>query len=209
MKNVVVAHGLWMPGIETRLLQRRLRAAGFVPRLFRFRTVSDGLDENAARLRAFVAAVEGGAHLVGYSLGGVLSVLVGAAPDAPPLGRIVCLGSPLRGSVAGRRLARTHLGRRLLGQSMLDLNARAPLPDWSGTPELGVIAGRLGFGVGRLLGGFGAPNDGTVAVEETRLPGANAHVVLPVSHTTLLLSGAAARQAVEFLKHGRFASELS
>lgn len=205
MKSVVVAHGLWMPGVETRLLQRRLRAAGFEPRLFRFRTVSAGLDENIAHLKAFAAAVPDGTHLVGYSLGGVLSVCVGAALDAPRLGRIVCLGSPLNGSGAGRRLADTRLGRRVLGQSMFDLNARAPLSAWSGTPELGVIAGRLAVGVGRLLGGFGFPNDGTVAVEETRLAGANDHIVLPVSHTTLLFSAEVARQTVAFLHDGRFA----
>jgi pimeloyl-ACP methyl ester carboxylesterase len=193
-----------MPGTETILLQRRLRAAGFEPRLFRFRTVSVGLDENVERLAAFVAAIPGGAHLIGYSLGGVLAVCLGARPDAPALGRIVCLGAPLNGSGAGRRLARTALGRRLLGKSMLELNARAPLPEWSGTPALGVIAGRLGVGVGRLLGGFALPNDGTVAVEETRLAGLTDHLVLPVSHPTLLFSRAVARHAAEFLEHGHF-----
>lgn len=204
MRAVVVAHGLWLPGLETGLLQRRLRGAGFEPRLFRFQTVSVGLDANVAALEAFVAAIPGGAHLVGYSLGGVLTACLGARADAPRLGRIVCLGAPLNGSGAGRRLAGTALGRRVLGRSMLDLNARAPLPTWSGTPELGIIAGRLAIGAGRLLGGFGGPNDGTVAVEETRLAGANAHLVLPVSHTTLLFSGAVARRTAAFLARGRF-----
>lgn len=204
MRSVVIAHGLWMPGTETILLQRRLRTAGFEPRLFRFHTVSVGLDENVEQLADFVSTIPGGTHLIGYSLGGVLSVCLGARPDTPPLGRIVCLGSPLNGSGAGRRLARTALGRRVLGKSMLDLNERAPLPAWSAPPELGVVAGRLGVGVGRLLGGFALPNDGTVAVEETRLPGLSDHIVLPVSHTTLLFSRAVARHAVEFLNHARF-----
>jgi hypothetical protein len=87
---------------------------------------------------------------------------------------------------------------------MLDLNARAPLPEWSGTPALGVFAGRIGVGVGRLLGGFDVPYDGTVAVVETRLAGIADHLVLPVSHSTLLFSREFARHAIEFLEHGRF-----
>jgi pimeloyl-ACP methyl ester carboxylesterase len=203
---VIVAHGLWMPGPETFLLQRRLHAAGFEPLLFRFPTVSAGLDANVARLEAFLSQrPEAKLHLVGYSLGGVLSVCAGRGALAMRIGRIVCLGSPLNGSRAAVRLAGMALTRRLLGKSMHDLIARAPLPPWSGTPELGLIAGSMSVGAGRLLAAFDGPNDGTVQVDETRLPGANAHIVLPVSHTTLLFSRDVAAQTAAFLTTGRFA----
>lgn len=203
MTHVVIAHGLWMPGTETIVLQRRLRDAGFTPRLFRFHTVGTGLDDNVERLRAFVAETPG-AHLVGFSLGGVLAVCLGARPDAPPIGRIVCLGSPLKGSVAARRLCATQVGRRMIGHCMLDLCARAPLPAWQGRAELGIVAGRLGVGLGRLVGGFAAPNDGTVAVAETELEGATAHTVLPVSHSALLFSREVAARTITFLSSGHF-----
>ena len=72
LEPVVVVHGLWMPGMETLLLQRRLHDAGFSPRLFRYRSVSDNLDANAAALARFVDRTPGGpVHVVGHSLGGV------------------------------------------------------------------------------------------------------------------------------------------
>jgi hypothetical protein len=49
------------------------------------------------------------------------------------------------------------------------------------------------------------PNDGTVAVEETKLPGIKDHIELPVSHTGLLVSAAVASQTAFFLRHGEFA----
>ena len=48
------------------------------------------------------------------------------------------------------------------------------------------------------------PNDGTVAVEETRLEGATAHCTLPVTHTGMWLSPQTAEQVATFLQHGRF-----
>jgi hypothetical protein len=70
--------------------------------------------------------------------------------------------------------------------------------------EVGIIAGRLPVGLGRLFGRFAGPNDGMVAVEETRLEGAADHIVLPVAHTSLLWSAAVAHQVEHFLHTGRF-----
>jgi hypothetical protein len=77
---------------------------------------------------------------------------------------------------------------------------------WSGARELGVIAGSLPLGFGRLVGPLAGPNDGTVRVEETRLPGAVEHLTLRVSHSALVYSPAVARQIAAFLRDGRFTS---
>ena len=77
---------------------------------------------------------------------------------------------------------------------------------WQGKRPLAIIAGNRPFGVGRILRVFGEPNDGVVAVAETRLPGADAHRVLPVSHSGMLLSPRVARMTEQFLDHGRFDS---
>ena len=60
--------------------------------------------------------------------------------------------------------------------------------------------------IGKPLAQFAAdePNDGLVSVAETRLPGATAHLTLPVSHTGMLFSADVARQGCEFLATGRF-----
>jgi pimeloyl-ACP methyl ester carboxylesterase len=176
-----------------------------MPRLFRFRSVGDGLDANAELLARFAECLPGDkVHFVGHSLGGVVAAHM--LQTRPPLraGRIVCLGSPLRGTHSGKRLTRFRWGASLTGRSIGDLLARGGLAPWSGTADLGVIAGDLPLGFGLLLGALPRPHDGVVTVAETRLAGATDHVVLPVSHTALLFSRAVAAQAAHFLRHGRF-----
>jgi hypothetical protein len=77
---------------------------------------------------------------------------------------------------------------------------------WNAQRPLGVIAGDLSLGLGRLFGGLDGPNDGTICVEETELPGSSDRIVLPVSHTGILFSADAARQTAAFLATGRFNS---
>jgi hypothetical protein len=62
----------------------------------------------------------------------------------------------------------------------------------------------LPLGFGRLTGRLDGANDGTVLVEETRLPGATEHLTLRTSHSALVYSKAVARHAVAFLREGRF-----
>ena len=49
------------------------------------------------------------------------------------------------------------------------------------------------------------PGDGTVAVEETRLPGLSDHALVATSHTGLIYSPVVGRMAARFLRQGRFA----
>lgn len=51
---------------------------------------------------------------------------------------------------------------------------------------------------------FDGASDGTVSVEETRLPGLRDHCIVPASHTGLVLSPHAAAQTAAFLREGRF-----
>ena len=83
---------------------------------------------------------------------------------------------------------------------MLDTHQRS----WPHERELGIIAGTQSLSFGRLVVDFDEPNDGTVAVSETRLPGAKAHLSLPVSHSGMILSARVAHEVGQFLEHGRF-----
>jgi hypothetical protein len=46
-----------------------------------------------------------------------------------------------------------------------------------------------------------------VSVAETRVPGMRDHLVLPVSHSGMLVSAAVARHICAFLREGAFARE--
>ena len=204
MERVVLVHGLWTPGTELFLLERRLGAAGLRPVRLAYRSVVDEVDESADRLARLAREMEGDAiHLVGHSLGGVVAVHAARSGRLERGGRIVCLGSPLSGSRSARVLRGLPGGKRLLGRSA-SLLTRTDAPPWVGPGDLGIVAGSLPLGLGMLLGGLPRPHDGVVSVDETRLYGATDHVVLPVSHFGMLWSRAVAEQVIGFLSTGAF-----
>ena len=204
-EQVVLVNGLWFGNAVLWLLVRRLRRAGFAVHSFSYPTVRNDLRANADRLQCFLAQLPGEVvHLVGFSLGGlVIRALFRFHPEQRP-GRIVLLGSPQVRSRAAEALARSRFPVRWIGRSLADLNAGRPQAWAWPARDTGVIAGTLPTGLGRLLTRLPAPHDGTVALEETRLPHARASLALRVSHFGLLLSPTVARQIGEFLRTGVF-----
>ena len=203
-EHIILLHGIWMRGITLHPLARRLRGAGYEVETLDYASVSGGIDPAATRLRKRMRAIDAEVvHLVGHSLGALVALeAVRDARELPP-GRIVCLGPPLRGSAAARGLARMPGGRWLMG-----LSADALVDGigaWTGARSVGVIAGNLPFGLGAAIGALTWPHDGTVAVEETRLPGIADHRTIATSHSGLLFSSAVAALTVGFLRAGRFA----
>jgi hypothetical protein len=95
------------------------------------------------------------------------------------------------------------MGEKMLGRTLNDW-MRMPRPSIPNGVELGVIAGNVPFGLGRLVTRLPKPNDGVVRVEETRVPGAKDVIVLRINHTGLLVSPAVARAACAFLRNGSF-----
>ncbi len=203
---VVLVHGLWLSGSSMALMRRRLRRCGFEARAFSYASVRRNLLENAEVLDRHIRALRAArVHLVGHSLGGlVIRALVHQHPDAP-IGRVVTLGSPHRGSRPAAVLVRRPWGRRIAGRSIEQLLSGLPERWELGDRELGTIAGDLSIGLGRLLSRLPEPNDGVVTLAEAQLPGASDHVTLHVSHTALVVAPSVAREVCHFLNHGRFA----
>jgi pimeloyl-ACP methyl ester carboxylesterase len=203
---VVLIHGLWMHGTVMTLIADRLQshAVGEIV-TYSYPSVGAGIDENIERLAAFLSGLsQARIDLVGHSLGGVIALRTVLECKPERIGRIVCLGSPLTDSSAARALQEWPGGSSLLGQAIRDAVLNHPLTAWPGEPEAGMIAGDLAMGAGLLLNALQGDNDGTVEVEETRLPGLTDHIVLPLSHTGLLLSSSVVEQTAHFLHHGHF-----
>jgi pimeloyl-ACP methyl ester carboxylesterase len=209
MRTVVVyVHGLWLTGIEGSLLRRRLaRDLDAETRAFSYASVNSTVTANAQALAKFLLELRADTlHLVGHSLGGLVILKMFQAGDGAllPPGRIVLLGSPLNGSRTAENLARLPFGKRILGRGIHEELLTARERRWHGQRDLGVIAGNLSVGLGRLVGAHRTPSDGTVFVDETRLSGVSQHLVLRVSHTGLPFSAGVARQAGTFLRTGAF-----
>ncbi len=203
---VVLIHGLWMPSVVMARLGQHLArlSADRQVRLFGYPSLRADLDGNIQSLFDFVEAIDAETvHLVGHSLGGLLILKMLNSHPPSRVGRVVCLGSPLRGSSAGVRIQSLPGGKVVAGKSLVQA-LDEPLPDWQGQWPLGVIAGSMGVGLGRLVDQLEAPHDGTISVSETRLPGISDHLVLPLNHSGLVFSPEVARQTDYFLSHGCF-----
>jgi pimeloyl-ACP methyl ester carboxylesterase len=198
--RVLLLHGLWMRPASLAVLARRLSQAGFAPELIGYASVRGG---PALAIRDIERAVRRGpCHVVAHSLGGLVTLAALEQQPALPIQRVVCLGSPLCGSAAADGLAKLPVIGASLGRSRELL--RDGCRPWRGRAQVGMVAGNRPLGLGQVLGRFGGDSDGTVAVAETRLAGLADHVVVPASHTGLVFSPVAARQAVAFLRDGRF-----
>ncbi|MDH3713250.1 MAG: alpha/beta hydrolase [Gammaproteobacteria bacterium] len=201
---VVLVHGIWMRGGSLFIIARCLQSGGFNCYPFTYASVRRTAAQNAERLHAFSSGLEADiVHFVGHSLGGIVILhLFDRYPRQRP-GRVVFAGSPVNGSAVAQRSAANPISQVLLGNS-LRRALMGGTPAWRGARDLGVIAGSRSLGVGRLLGGLRGTNDGTVSVDETRIPGATDHIVLPVTHTGLVISRAVADQVQAFLRNGEF-----
>jgi pimeloyl-ACP methyl ester carboxylesterase len=207
-EHVVLVHGLWMRGFTLTTLRRRLEREGFSVEIFDYASVFHTPIVSIEKLlhRAKVSKSKK-VHFVGHSLGGLM--VLQALQKEPELatGRVVCLGSPLRGSAVARSLAKLPGGSFVVGKSLHILSAG--LDRWTGKHAVGAIAGRLPYGFGLAVGALASPHDGTVSVAETQLEGLADHCVVAATHTGLLFSDEVAAQTIAFLREGRFQGDAT
>jgi pimeloyl-ACP methyl ester carboxylesterase len=129
-------------------------------------------------------------------------------PD-PRIKRLVMLAPPNNGSQFAVKFTDNKIFQTIWGASGLQL-----AKDWKAlekklatpTQEFGIIAGGRGKdnGSNPILDG---DDDFVVSIEETRLPGANDFVVLPVLHSLIMDDPKTREYTLRFLWHGYFVSK--
>jgi pimeloyl-ACP methyl ester carboxylesterase len=192
------------------LIKRRLeKEYGLRVLLFNYPSIRGTLDENAAKLTQFIHE-QGldGTHILAHSLGGVIALrMLANDPDTVP-GRLVAMGAPLTGSRAATFLSKQNWAEPILGHSVKTGVVHAAANEWAShvcaSRDVGIIAGTVPMGAGRLVTSFDGENDGTIAVSETRLEGARDHICMKVSHKGMLVSKDVVDQAVAFFRRGEF-----
>jgi pimeloyl-ACP methyl ester carboxylesterase len=207
VEGVAVMHGLGRTRAAMELLARRLRRAGFEAVCIAYPSRRLGVAEAAEVVAARIADVARGwdvVHLVGHSMGGVIAATVAASHPEIPVGRVVTIGAPMRGSGLARRLSGVAPFDAALGPALADFaRPKGPLPP---SPRIGAIAGTAGIRIfGRGIGLAGI-NDGKVSLRSA-WAGAGHRAAVPVGHAMLPVSRQVAELTIAFLRDGRFPAE--
>lgn len=208
---VVLMHGLSRSDASMRLLEETLVYHGY-------RVVNETYPSEDAPIEVLIEHVGRSVnhcgfqqvHFVTHSLGGIL--VRAWLHDRRPaiMGRVVMLAPPNNGSEIVDTLADEPLLAPLLdfvsGPAMLQLGTDAgSVPRQLGPVdvELGVIAGnRFINPMGALL--IDGPHDGTVSVASTMVEGMTDHIVLPTTHSLIMLNPIVIAEVLEFLRWGAF-----
>ena len=201
--RALVLHGVWNPRLMVWPVVRHLRRNGIDAAAFGYSSIFADPRSALPHLRRTIVDRQI-TSLVGYSLGGVLSLLAVRDWADCPVRRVVCLGSPLNGSGTARWL-QTHRCTAVLGGSAGVLcEGLIEAGDLPPGLQVGMVAGIQPLGIGRLLGAQGRRSDGTVSLRETRWPGLADHCRVRCSHTALPAHGPALDQIRAFLITGSF-----
>jgi hypothetical protein len=186
-----------------------LREQGFETWSHTYASRRHSIAELASTLTEQLVALGRPLHAVTHSMGGII---VRHLHD-PRLAwsRIVMLAPPNQGSQLAAGLAHNPLFRWFYGPAGTDL---ADPSAWPAPPApFAVIAGTrnvaltnpTSWTMGRRFQA-GVKNDGTVAVEETKLPEMSAFAEVDATHTWIMNAPDVRRLVVEYLKNGRFTS---
>lgn len=204
-ERVALLHGLGRSRGSMTIPLMLFRVNGFETLNVRYPSRSRPIEELARIVADRLPADTVTTHFFTHSLGGIVLRYLIRKYRPANLGRVVMLAPPNRGSELARVLDKNPIFRVFMGPSAKQVALDADgLDDLLGPVdfELGVITGTRRLGP--ISGLMASPNDGIVAVEETKIEGIADTLIVNRGHTFVMNDPAVVAQAAYFFRRGRF-----
>lgn len=208
--NVILIHGLFMPGVVMIKLRNFFEKNGYTTTVFSYHTLSEAPEKNANDLKKLIESLSDNNVIVCHSLGGLLTQYTLSMMENPEkkVQKVISMGTPWQGASILTFMQQYHI-EGIVGKS-LEVLLPKDHNEWQ-FPKipLGSIAGKSTIGARMLFTpGKKIPTDGTVTIEETKIKGMTDHTIIPINHTGLIFSNLAAQQALNFIETNHFEENI-
>ncbi|WP_197453384.1 alpha/beta fold hydrolase [Caulifigura coniformis] len=205
-KGVVLIHGIIRSSHSFSAMREALVADGYEVVGFDYPSTQVSIEESSEYLHQTLESLDGieEIDLVVHSMGGLVVRQYLSAHRDPRIRRMVMLGVPNHGANLANLLKNVRLFKTIYGPAGAQLCegpdayvSRLPTPDF----PFGIIAGGKGTAAG-FNPWIAGDDDGTVAVESTRLAGAADFLRVPALHTFMMRDPAVIAATKRFLASG-------
>jgi pimeloyl-ACP methyl ester carboxylesterase len=209
--TVVLLHGLGRSDMSMRRMERRLVESGYTVLNVGYSSTEHSIEhisetELRPALLECCSHPELRVHFVTHSMGGIVVRYYLAHHEMNNLGRVVMLSPPNQGSELADWVAENEFLGRLLGPSAEQLGTDSTsVPNQLGAVdfEVGIITGNRTLNP-LYSGIIPGEDDGKVSVERAKVEGMADFLIVPHTHTYIMLAEDVAYQTVYFLQNGEF-----
>ena len=203
IEQVVLIHGWISHPLLMKPLEWRLQRAGFATCNWGYRSLTRSIQEHAQDFATYLHQLDqapggGTFHIVGHSLGSIITRCVLQHYRLEHLGRVVMLCPPNRGSHMARR-ATTLLTSRFGNRFENRLRTLTELSDANDS-----FVNQLPLATRAQIGIIIATGDRVVYENATRLEDAADYATVPGMHNAVLFKRTVVDLCVRFLKSGKF-----